>query len=610
MVNHLKKWVTREDSACLVLGDESYLMVEGKPEDQVRSWTLVYEPLTINLMGVMAVKVILEEEVWKLLVDFTVEDKEFGQISLTMGSSDCLDITSLKFCVRWEPNEDIEKSKPSPNLDIFVEVGNSTTDASRMSLDTFFKTAGYDFLRVFSADSGPTTAPSPKPFTSTKQCILALAEKRVACLADLSEGSTLPVEECDKTVEAMDLIGATSCRCNPAVSSLLGLLESETCATRVWEETYEYGCAASDASVDAQRFESLRRYKAAFSKPRDELLAELEAVLSFDAIVDFFGIGKYTGVQGISEFGLTLNTGVNSGLLVAGLPESISEISMDAGGFQSRALDRMYVLSDRTEDVDDAELKYVQGSFSSIQFVSCSGTISGVVKALDDFSFTTMTKTLNIIPNFGPHNMHDQGLFHSAIASIKYYESLRTNDCIQGIFLKSVHLYKMQTLVGSESRCLILGETSYFKMSDALTNEKSFALKYVTILKTVNVDGHLKYFQKSDNLYVVEIASGGNVLGSIEVDIGENKCMNIFLVKFCVSTLEDTRARRLAGGHSGKLHLEVDGEKTEPIVLWNETTTASTTSSPVQISPDKPTAYSFTILLHMAPMALIAISMH
>lgn len=556
-----------------------------------------------------------------------VEGVSLVEYSIPLGSSACVDLldSGFKLCEAWG-SADIDGSNydtmawtsgddaTMPPLEFYMTVGGNQTTMKEKSLKGKLQRAGFYYSSiagVFSTDSGTTTASPPKPFTPTVECILGLAETRVECLTVLSEGSsTSSVESCDGAIDTIDLAGASTCRCNPAINSLLGVSVSETCASREWQETYEYGCSASDASVDAQRFETLRRYKASFSKPRDEFLAELEAVLSSDAIVEFLGIGKYVGVQAIWEFGLPFNPDVNSGLLVAGLPESMSEISMDAGGFQSRTLDNMYVLSEKFDDIGSAKLKYVQGSFSSIQFLPCSGTISGVFKALDDFSFNMMTELLDITTSFGAVDTYDKTLMSSAIASIKHYESLRTNQCVQGIFLKSVHLYKMQKAPGSASRCLVLGETSYFKMNDGLANEKSFVLKYVTMLKTVNVDGELKYFQKADtDAYIVEIWSAGKVVAGLEVDIGENKCMSLFLVKFCVSTAEDASGRRLAEGASGRLHLEVDGEKTEPIVLWNESVTTSTTASPVERLPDKEAAYSHAAIRYMMPLFLIIVSL-
>jgi hypothetical protein len=322
----------------------------------------------------------------------------------------------------------------------------------------------------------------------------------------------------------------------------------------------------SDTQVDAERIQTLIRYKAAFSKPEEEFLAELEAVLAPDATYEFLGIGKYVGP---SDIGLMLTPTVTSGLLVAGLPVSMAEIGIDAVGFTSKSLNEMYVLSSEATDTDDAELTYVQGSFVSLQFVSCSGTIKSVFKALDDFSFGKMTTLLEMPTSYGGLEIYDQTLLRTAASSIFSFDKLRSNECVEGIFVRSKHMYKV---VGDSSTpCVVLGETSYFKVAydtTILKNEVSFAMKYVTPLKTITSDGTLKY-AFSDEGMSLEMSSGGRKYASMQVDAtGAPKCISIFMAKFCLSMSEEEAGdRRLMDADSGKLYLEVDGNKTDAIVL-------------------------------------------
>jgi hypothetical protein len=113
-----------------VLGNESYLIVEGQPSENSRKWKLAYEPLTINLMGVMEIDFILQDGRWEMLVVLKAGATSLADMRLTKGSSSCVTIVSLKYCVRWEPSDESGEEKPSPDIDIYVEVGDLTTDAA------------------------------------------------------------------------------------------------------------------------------------------------------------------------------------------------------------------------------------------------------------------------------------------------------------------------------------------------------------------------------------------------------------------------------------------------------------------------------------------------
>jgi hypothetical protein len=215
------------------------------------------------------------------------------------------------------------------------------------------------------------------------------------------------------------------------------------------------------------------------------------------------------------------------------------------------------------------DTSFIQGSISAVQFSSCSDTITGLFKGLDDFSFGTTTKLLKISPDFDATD-YDTELMRSALTSIVFFESLRTNECVNGIFVGSKHMYTLQTLPGESSvRCLVLGETSYFKIAgEPSSTEYSFIL-HITGLVPIQKDGFLKY-SLDDEIATVEISSGGMLIAKKDVVFGTTECLSLFRLKYCFSwSVEDSSGRRLADEAPGKLYLEVDGKKTESIVIWD-----------------------------------------
>jgi hypothetical protein len=580
------KWVKQGEKSCLCLGDTSYLVVEGSSKSNTRTWRLSYSPLLIDSSGVFKFRMVDED---KLSTTFVMDEADLGDIILSPGSSSCLDIMSLKLCLIWASGES------AFDVGMFVEVDDVTTDASVVDMGSFFDIAGMAVVSLTSLTSrtSPASAEPAVPLiaSATEECVRRLAGIRTECLTAFFEGSTLSAVDCYQDVEAMDLADATICRCNPAIQYLLGFSESEECATLLLElnQTYSYGCSAPDSVVDAQRLQYLVQYE------RSASLGELQEALAADATVEFLGIGKSAGVQAIWEMVKPI---VNSELLVAGRPLGLSEISIDAIGFQNRALDEMYALSTTTEDIDTAEAKYARGSFTAVHFLPCSGVIKGVVKAVDDFSFNMMIKKLMITPSFDDPSIYSAELFQSAVASVKYFESLRSNECVKGIFVASKHLYTVQTPFGETSKCLILGEKSYFKLDGSSSDGFNFALNFVTPFRIINTDGGITVTIKED-ITSVEMSSDGVSIAKLEVSLGTSKCINLFLLNFCYASETTQSGRRLGDPERGTLHLEVDGEKTEPIVMWQkEEATTNTTAAPQSEGPSSTSEYqSFSAIL-------------
>lgn len=212
--------------------------------------------------------------------------------------------------------------------------------------------------------------------STTEECVRRIADVRAECVTALSLGTTSSPEDCNATVQALDLEDSTSCSCNTAIRSFFTI--SGDCSLA---ETFEYGCEASDESVDAQRFDAVAKFKAALSMMPDAALAELQTVFASDIRFEFIGIGTYVGASEVLNFLQMMNPAVSS-VVLSGSTVELKSFEIGPDGFRIVALDSMSAFAE--------SLKFMQGSFNSLEFLPCSGTISAIGKMVDDFTFKTL----------------------------------------------------------------------------------------------------------------------------------------------------------------------------------------------------------------------------
>jgi hypothetical protein len=523
--------------------------------------------------------------------------------------------------------------------------------------------------------------------SSTAACVKRLAILRPECVSVFSGGQALSPVDCYETIQ-----GESNCRCNSAIRSLVSFSGTPDCDL---VDTFEYGCTVSDMAVDALRLQAIKRFKAALSTS----FSELEGVIDPDAALEFFGIGKYVGGSEIWKIAQMMNT--NSGPLTLGQILELTSIDVGATGFNVISLEQMSAFSD--------VLKAVQGSFKAFEFKSCTGTITAVSVAVDDFTFKTLTVLQPALPQYNEkkycktlmqqctgeasqfvsyeecvtfneesvplydkscgglvgfgngrfcrmvnqymvtsddaescanvglgggdsstcgagtcsyRTLYNSGMLLKAKDAISSFLDLGSHECIDGIWKQSEYLYKWSTSVadsvgdGSEPSwdCLVLGKESYFKLVSADDMwKRGYELKY----SSFTIAGGLSFGFSTDadgegNLLVMTLTRGDRVLFDIEVPFGTSKCVAIFQVEFCSSYAADvTDIRRLSDAKPVKLHLKVDGEETESIVLVNVSSTNSSgepSSDQDQDDADQTYSLSTNLYLCMMPIVLAIIS--
>jgi hypothetical protein len=455
--------------------------------------------------------------------------------------------------------------------------------------------------------------------------------------------------------------------------------------------------------IDSQRIASLIKYQAALSTLSEASLSNLEAVLASDANLQFVGFGKYVGARAIWEFAHMLNA---VGIFTPDRTIKLKSFDVTAAGFFSSVLDKVNAFS--------GVLKFVRGSYLSVEFQPCSDKITTVSTFVDDFTFTTLTTLQAAQPQYneksycetlmkectgdaeqfasfeecmqfsdksslldtsckgvwgfgnsklcrminqyaikdgdvetcarvgpaggnegstcGPGDCNYRTIFDNALlwkakSTVLPFSALGSHACIDGLWEPSEYMFTLQSPVadgikdGTGSKpfeCLVLGQDSYFKMQKSSEEETTFSfdLKLATRLRDFGASGKLKYSistdASGDSAVFIIVSRGGKVIARKEVPIGSSSCLNLFSIDLCTSYGDDTdiESRRLSDKKPVKLFLKVDGEKTESIVVAEESPVQSTDKPEIDTTTSPATvAYSSTASLHMTPIALIAISM-
>jgi hypothetical protein len=225
---------------------------------------------------------------------------------------------------------------------------------------------------------------------------------------------------------------------------------------------------------------------------------------------------------------------------------------------------------------------------------------------------------------------YDHALLMKAKHAVFSFEAMGSHECIDGIWESSEYMFTMQAPVADGIKdgtgstpfdCLIIGQDSYFKISKGSRGRFTFGFKLSTILRDIKASGELSYGMSKtasgSDAVLITLSIDGDVIADMKVPIGSFGCMNIFSIDMCSSWRDEEviGSRRLSEKKPVKLYLKVDGKETESIVIAEESPRESAeksekidTTLPMEVVYEDGSEYSLTALLHMTPIALIAVS--
>lgn len=421
---------------------------------------------------------------------------------------------------------------------------------------------------------------------STTSCLQKLADENSTCASVFSAGAR-PFEPCPKAMLS-EMKDRGICACNPAIREI-SELQVEDCVS-VDSPADWYGCDLSDTAVDQLRVASLRRYNAALFLSKDDLAAEFRAIFAQNATYAILGVDPYVGVDAIIDGLLFLNPYLADKLVQYGSALEVRQLHLDDKGFVSVFLDMAYA--------HGSELKFAQGSYNSVEFLPCSGTVTSMFRALDDFSFRAIVVQPHTLARYTAiESMRLPTATYSwaglsaenAHAGKRWaieFHNQGTHECVPGLWSEAAFLYTWQMQEDSGLECLVLGKRSYLKIFQSdIDGEMEFALRYENSLSDIDIKGTKKFLVVTDEngelqLHISMRYNGGTFLGDMEIGLGSSKCRNLWMLKFCGSWGEDSDARRLNGILPPvDVYVEVGDEETERITIWDPNVNAITTTT-------------------------------
>jgi hypothetical protein len=476
----------------------------------------------------------------------------------------------LELCFSWDADA---AGHTIPSAEVFVKVDGVQTDGVH--------------LWKFDANG---RHPWDK---TTADCLRILAQLDVSCVSFLSGELGSSSSACiglDVDNDWKRFSSRTSCGCNPAIRELMNLT-SDGCEP---VNVSTYGCEMPDDVVDKMRIETIRRYKAAFSLPREEFSKELNNIFTSDATYTILGLDTYRGIDAIIEGSLFMNPLVADDLLVSGYAVALSDLTLDSNGMRSGAQNVMFAHGLTT--------KFVQGSYSEVEFLSCSGMISSIFLVFDDFSFTAIIVKPPSIPRYSqldsvplPKPSYSAAELSADQIKLgkewayKFYD-VGTHDCINGMWNKAVYFRTWQSVGDTGVDCLVLGKGSYLKLYPSdVDGYADFSLLYEHPLKTIRIKGTSRFevttSTDGEEVLAVGLLIDGRHLGAMDIPLNASNCINLWMLKYCGSWKDDDlRARRLEGSLPQlKVYMEVEHGDTESITIWDpnvNTFTATSTTTP------------------------------